>query len=62
MTMAHEHRGLAEWVFFNETMCKMVGRVGAPKAIEIATVWLETMGRFYEEHAEQYDGGDHDRG
>src|ERR1044072_3553485 len=47
-------RNLTEWVTFNEQMCKLIGRVGAPKAIEIATVWLDTMGRFYDEHGDDY--------
>jgi len=54
--MAHDHRGLAEWVQYNEDMCNLIRRVGVKKAIEIATVWLDTIGRFYEKNAEQYDG------
>ncbi len=57
--MTHEHRGLAEWVLYNEHMCKLIQRVGAPKAIEIATVWLESMGRFYQAYADEY-GTHHD--
>lgn len=52
--MVHEHRGLIEWVQYQEYMCKLIGRVGAPNAVEIATTWLDTMGRFFKDHADDY--------
>ena len=45
-SMAHEHRHLSEWVTYNEYMCSLIRRVGAPTALEIATIWLDTIGKW----------------
>lgn len=54
--MASKGRELTEWVTFNEYMCKLIGRVGAPTAMEIVRTWIDTMGRWAD--TAQIDGDD----
>lgn len=47
----NEHRDLTEWVSYNEQMCQLIRRIGAPATIEMAQTWLDTIGRWAEKSA-----------